>query len=131
MPLDTSGNNMPAIWMLNALIPRTQQYGSCTCWGNTDGCGELDLFETLTSGETRMTSSIHGNQAGGDSDYFARPTSGTIKVAIVLDNQQAHIKQLSSDFNFGSTLSSADYANLYAITDPYIAGSNSSTVSLS
>ncbi|KAL1302318.1 hypothetical protein AAFC00_002731 [Neodothiora populina] len=131
MPNDASGDNQPAIWMLNALIPRTQQYGSCTCWGNTNGCGELDIFEVLTKGETRMTSSIHGNQASGDSDYFAGPMSGTIKAAIVLDNQRFHIKILNSAFNIGSTLSATDYANLVASTNPYVPGGNVSTVTLS
>lgn len=54
MPLDdTSGadTDMPAIWFLNAQIPRTEQYGSCSCWAS--GCGELDVFETLDSGDTR------------------------------------------------------------------------------
>lgn len=130
MPNDSSGNNQPAIWLLNALIPRTQQYGSCNCWGNTNGCGELDVFETLDAGETRMTSSIHGNQAGGDSDYFLRPTSGTIKAAIVLDSEQAHIKILNSAFVIGSTLSASDYASLFAVGDSYVAG-NVSSVTLS
>ena len=49
MPSDTSGSaynqDMPAIWLLNAKIPRTLQYGdaSCSCWKT--GCGEMDLFE--------------------------------------------------------------------------------------
>lgn len=72
-----------------------------------------------------MTSCIHGNQAGGDSDYFLRPTSGTVKAAVVLNNQQAHIKYLDSSFNFGSALSAADYASLIA------APSDVSTVTLS
>jgi hypothetical protein len=45
MPMDpgTHGgfeSDMPAIWMLNAQIPRTTQYGpdTCNCW--TSGCGE-------------------------------------------------------------------------------------------
>ncbi len=44
MPTDSgaSGNlaDMPAIWMLNAQIPRTTQYGpaDCNCWES--GCGE-------------------------------------------------------------------------------------------
>ena len=46
MPMDgTSGFNadMPAIWMLNAQIPRTLQYGNaaCSCWES--GCGEFDV----------------------------------------------------------------------------------------
>lgn len=122
---------MPAIWMLNALIPRTQQYGSCNCWGNTNGCGELDVFEVLDAGDTKMTSSIHGNQAGGDSDYFVRPTGATIVAAVVLSQEQATIKILDAGFEIGETLSASDYAGLIATTDSYVAGSNVSTVTLS
>ena len=131
MPLNTSSANMPAIWMLNALIPRTNEYGTCQCWGNTDGCGELDLFEVLDAGNTRMVASLHGKQAGGDSDYFTRPTSGTMKAAIVMTPGQLVLKVLSSDFVFGSSLSSADLASLSGIGNTYVAGSNTSTVTLS
>jgi hypothetical protein len=54
MPDDgTSGwnQNMPAIWALNAQIPRTEQYGACSCWAS--GCGEFDIYETLDPGNTR------------------------------------------------------------------------------
>lgn len=128
MPND-SGNNQPALWFLNALIPRTQQYGSCSCWANTAGCGELDIFEVLDSGDARMESSVHSAFAGGDSDYFTRPTTGTVKVAVVLSNNQAVIKMLDSSFSFGTTLSSSDYAGLIASTDSYVSG-DVSTVSL-
>ncbi|KAK5213555.1 target of Sbf [Exophiala xenobiotica] len=86
MPLTgTTGFNMdmPAAWMLNALVPRTQQYGNCSCW--TSGCGEFDIFEVLDSGNTKCKSTWHGAHSIGDSDYFARPTGATIKVAVVLD----------------------------------------------
>jgi hypothetical protein len=43
--------NMPAIWALNSQIPRTEQYGACSCWES--GCGEFDIFETLDPGNTR------------------------------------------------------------------------------
>lgn len=108
----TGSTNEPAIWLLNALIPRTQQYGSCTCWGNTAGCGELDLFETLSNGSTYMTSSIHGVQAGGDSDYTLRPTSGTMKAAVVLNNDVLQITVLPSSFTFPTTMTAAQYASL-------------------
>lgn len=109
MPSDgtTGGTNadMPAIWMLNAQIPRTIQYGAadCSCW--TSGCGELDLFEVLDSGDIRMKSTLHGNVAGGDSDYFTRPTSGTMKAAVLMINENVHIVVLSSDYSFQQVLS--------------------------
>jgi hypothetical protein len=43
MPRDGNAGfngDMPAIWMLNAQVPRTLQYGNalCSCWES--GCGE-------------------------------------------------------------------------------------------
>jgi len=99
-----SAVNMPAIWMLNAQIPRTLQYGSalCSCW--TSGCGEFDIFEVLAPGDARAKSTLHGNIAGGDSDYFARPLTGTIKAAVVLFNNNIHIKILDNNTVFGETV---------------------------
>lgn len=110
MPLDGltgSANNedMPAIWLLNAQIPLTMQYGQadCSCW--TSGCGEFDIFEVLAPGDCRAKSTLHGNIAGGDSDYFARPTSGSITVVLFLDEDDIHIKVLDS-FDWSSSLDS-------------------------
>lgn len=66
----------PAIWLLNAEVPRAAQYG-CSCWKS--GCGEFDIVETLHSGSPYMKSTLHSNTPGGDSDFLARPTSGTMK----------------------------------------------------
>lgn len=111
MPSDsTTGFNadMPAVWMLNAQIPRTLQYGdaSCSCW--TTGCGEFDIAEVLISGDDRCKSTLHTNTPGGSSDYFARPTSGTVKMAVIFNSADgtANIQQLSSDATFPSSLSS-------------------------
>ncbi|KAK1823215.1 target of Sbf [Friedmanniomyces endolithicus] len=103
--------DMPAIWALNALIPRTLQYGaaSCSCW--TSGCGEFDLFEVLAAGDQRMKSTLHGNIAGGDSDYFKRPSDAPIKAAMVLyNNNNIHLKLLDNSTDFSSTMS-ADIIN--------------------
>lgn len=96
--------NMPAIWMLNAQIPRTLQYGQadCSCW--TSGCGEFDIFEVLAAGDTRCKSTIHGNIAGGDSDYFERPVTGTIKAAVLLYKDNMHIKIIDNSTDFGTTM---------------------------
>ncbi|KAK1810228.1 target of Sbf [Friedmanniomyces endolithicus] len=117
--------DMPAIWSLNALIPRTLQYGAadCSCW--TSGCGEFDLFEVLAPGDERMKSTLHGNIAGGDSDYFARPSSGTKKAVMVLYENNIHLKMLDDNYEFGSNMDAS------AITD--ICGSTlaqTNTVSL-
>lgn len=99
--------DMPAAWILNAQIPRTLQYGKadCSCW--TSGCGEWDIFEILDSGNTRAKSTLHGNVSGGDSNYFQRPTGGTIKAAVVFegDSMAGHIQILPDDTVFGTTMS--------------------------
>lgn len=99
--------DMPAAWMLNAQIPRTLQYGKadCSCWES--GCGEWDIFEVLDSGNTRCKSTLHGTVSGGDSNYFKRPSDGTVKVAVLYDGMSSsgHIKVLDDDTDFGETLS--------------------------
>ena len=110
MPLDpTTGFNadMPALWILNALIPRTAQYDECSCW--TSGCGEFDVYEILATGETRCKSTLHGNNSGGSSDWFKRPTDGFVKVVVVFDakSNSLSIVTLSDDaaqFGFGAKL---------------------------
>jgi Putative TOS1-like glycosyl hydrolase (DUF2401) len=95
MPLDGNtgfNGDMPAIWMLNAQIPRTVQYGKaeCSCWES--GCGEFDIVETLSSGSTRCKSTIHSNASGGDSDYILRPTSQPMKLAVVFSSATSTIR---------------------------------------
>ena len=113
MPSDTDGSNfnqdMPAIWLLNAKIPRTLQYGdaTCSCWST--GCGELDLFEILTAGSDKLITHIHDGQGnagtatggGGTQDYFSRPTSGTLKAAVIFngDDKTIHIVEVTDDFS--------------------------------
>ncbi|AET38285.1 Tos1p Ecym_2568 [Eremothecium cymbalariae DBVPG len=117
MPSDTQGSNpnqdMPAIWLLNAKIPRTLQYGdeTCSCWKS--GCGEMDLFEVLSSGSNSLITHLHDGQGkdgsqsggGGTQDYFARPVSTTLKAAAIFDEntQNVHILEVTGDF--GSTIS--------------------------
>lgn len=108
----TNNHDMPAVWLLNAKIPRTLQYGdaSCSCWST--GCGELDLFEILSSGSSKLISHLHDGQGdagttyggGGSSDYFARPTSGSFKAAVVFDGENISILEVDDDFS--SVLSS-------------------------
>ncbi|KAK5658765.1 hypothetical protein OQA88_1576 [Cercophora sp. LCS_1] len=76
------GDDMPAIWMLNAKIPYTSQYGACSCWKS--GCGEFDVFEVLEKGGTKAKSTFHSVKGGGDSNYFVRP-GGVVRLAVVFD----------------------------------------------
>ena len=106
MPHDdcTSGlaPDTPAVWMLNARIPRTDQYG-CSCWAS--GCGEFDLFEVLKQGEEWMKSTLHDQkQSFGSSDYFTRPCESTIKAAVVMKDSSATVALLPTNFDIGPTL---------------------------
>lgn len=129
MPTETSGSapsnnyDMPLIWLLNAKIPRTLQYGdsSCSCWST--GCGELDLFEILSSGEDRLISHLHSGQGsgtaqggGGSQDYFQRPTSGTVKAAAIFSNGEVHIVILDNDTDFSAGLSLETVAQWNSLT---------------
>ncbi|KAK3716652.1 target of Sbf [Vermiconidia calcicola] len=108
--------NMPAIWMLNAQIPRTLQYGNadCSCW--TSGCGEFDIFEVLASGDSRAKSTLHGNRAGGDSNYFDRPVDAPIKVGVVMYDDNIHIKILDSSMEFPSVMDEATINDILGST---------------
>lgn len=118
MPSASSGGSfnydMPAIWMLNAKIPRTLQYGdsSCSCWDS--GCGELDLFEILSAGSDKLICHLHSKQnavngfgGGGSQDWFQRPTSGSMKAAVVFSGDSIQVVQVDDSTTFGSSLSSS------------------------
>lgn len=107
MPLDGDNGfngDMPALWALNSRIPRTQQYGSCSCWDT--GCGEADLFEILALGDTKCKSTLHIAEGAGSSDYFERPVDRYIKAATVFDEKTASvvIKLLPDSFDFSEGL---------------------------
>lgn len=108
--------DMPAIWMLNAQIPHTLQYGNaeCSCW--TTGCGEFDIFEVLAPGDLRCKSTLHGNINGGDSDYFGRPVDSTIKAAVLLYKDNIHIKILDNSAVFGKTMGDTFISEMIADT---------------
>lgn len=113
MPLTgkTDANmDMPALWLLNSKIPRTQQYGGCSCWEQGGlGCGELDVFEVLNPGNTKCTSTFHFSNSIGSSDYFDRPTDKYIKVAVVFQSKTstASIAVLDPATNFSTSLTAA------------------------
>ncbi|KAI6088154.1 putative TOS1-like glycosyl hydrolase-domain-containing protein [Hypoxylon rubiginosum] len=117
MPMSSEsgdGKNMPAYWLLNAAIPRTGQYSSCSCWKGDNaspqegGCGEADIVEILRSGDTKAKSTFHFAAGTGDSHYFDRPTDSTMKVAVVFQasSSTASIKVLDDDFDFSTSLTS-------------------------
>ena len=108
--------DMPAVWMLNAQIPRTLQYGSpsCSCW--TSGCGEFDIFEVLSTGCDYLTTTLHSYQGtgtqyggGGSSDYIPRPTSSPMQAAVIFcaDSQTLNIIALGTSGAFADGLTQA------------------------
>lgn len=116
-------SDAPALWFLNAAIPRTLQYGNdrnnipCSCWST--GCGEFDAFEVLGRGEERAKSTIHrqGNLQGGDSNYFARPVGRMLKFAVIFKGYNITVAELPSDFSFSETLGE-DVINRIVAYDP-------------
>ncbi|XMA18527.1 hypothetical protein WAI453_011318 [Rhynchosporium graminicola] len=95
MPSDgqtgVNGADAPAVWLLNAKVPRVRQYGidgHCSCW---PGCGELDIAEALSVGSRLLKSTVHAEASGGDSDYFNRPMQGTMTILTVLRGDEIFI----------------------------------------
>ncbi|EXJ86941.1 hypothetical protein A1O3_03895 [Capronia epimyces CBS 606.96] len=122
MPLSGAtgwNEDMPAAWILNAQIPRTEQYGSCSCWQS--GCGEFDIFEVLDSGNLKCKSTWHGAHSIGDSNWFQRPSNETKKAAVIFDGSAstAHILWLPDDTNFDTSISQSTVAGfLDSISNP-------------
>ncbi|KAM3450835.1 hypothetical protein MY3296_005792 [Beauveria thailandica] len=108
MPMDGNvgfNGDMPAIWALNADIPRSAQYNACSCWPK---CGEFDFFEVLAKGDTKCKSTVHLASGGGSSDYFARPVDAYIKGAVVFDaDAGVSIRVLPADTDFSKGLDDA------------------------
>jgi hypothetical protein len=65
------------------------------------------MFEVLAPGDQRAKSTLHGNKAGGDSNYFARPMASTIKVGMILFDDNIHIKVLDNSVNFDNDMDSS------------------------
>ena len=93
----------------------------------SSGCGEFDIFEILTPGYNKAKSTLHGNIAGGSSDWFQRPEETSIKVGVVLYNDNIHVKILNDDHAFPSTM---DSSIISEIVDTTMAQSESRLVSL-
>lgn len=122
MPSDTStgsqtGTDMPAIWLLNAKVPRIGQYLGISCWKS--GCGELDLFEVLVNDYNKMVTALHdkqGGNGGGSSDYIARPSDSVMKAVVIFYAGEIHVQVVDSDYEFGSTLSSSQVSTWRAVS---------------
>lgn len=103
-------NNMPAIWFLNAKIPRTSQYGNCSCWGS--GCGEFDAFEVMNETQyTNLFSTIHTYQGTGNitwgipaQGYFTRKLNDTMLGGVLFGSDGNISVFMPSSLQFNSSL---------------------------
>ncbi|CAI5756353.1 unnamed protein product [Candida verbasci] len=118
MPNDTSGANisnynMPAIWLLNAKIPRTSQYSqnvNCSCWRS--GCGEFDIFEVMNTTEyLNLYSTLHDYQGTDDIEnglaegYMERDLNNIMVGGVAFDSEGTVNVWLSKDTIFDSSIS--------------------------
>lgn len=121
MPMDGNrgfNGDMPAIWALNAAVPRAAQYSACSCWPK---CGEFDFFEVLASGDDKCKSTVHLAPGGGSSDYFPRPTDAYVKAAVVFDGDAGGgvaIRVLPDDADFSKGLDAATVQSWVSSTAP-------------
>jgi hypothetical protein len=112
MPQGTSPNQ-PAIWMLNAQVLRSNQYGcNCRGMGGVGGCGELDIAEVIETNDKRDRVTTHyyfydGSVPAGGDNFAARPiNAATTYVTIIDDAGEGTIKILElgeTDFDFAAT----------------------------
>lgn len=130
MPTETQENStsfkfydMPAIWLLNAHIPRTSQYPSnanCSCWAS--GCGEFDIFEVMNGTEkNHLYSTFHTFQGIEDLGtgiqsygYIPRNTSGTMKGGLVYFTNGEMSVFVSDDTTFDSSISGSTMDKILA-----------------
>lgn len=118
----TNYTDEPAIWMLNARIVRTAQYGcNCRGVGSPGGCGELDVAEVLNSAHrTHATSTIYSYQGAVGADgisgaghYFIRPVNQSAIFVIIYDvtGKIQMLRLLPDAFDFGAALDAATVAD--------------------
>lgn len=156
MPTDTTSDksttnfNAPAIWLLNAAIPRTSQYAqnaSCSCWAS--GCGEFDVFEIMNNTDSsELLTTIHDYQGTGDINtgmaipgYIERDTDSVMMGGVYFDNDGNAVVFMSNSTTFDETISASSINSWVsdageAVTDAlssvtYVAPSSSASSSSS
>lgn len=108
--------NMPAIWFLNAKIPRTSQYnpsGNCSCWGS--GCGEFDAFEVMNGTQYRnLFSTLHTYQGTGNitygipaAGYFDRKLNDTMLGGVIFGTDGTVSVFMPEQMSFSPSLSAS------------------------
>ncbi|AAS52555.2 AEL130Cp [Eremothecium gossypii ATCC 10895] len=113
--------DLPAIWLLNARIPRTAQYpnnADCSCWAS--GCGEFDVFEAMNATESyHLYSAFHTFQGIDDVGsgiqppaFFERRPRGVMRGGVIFDSV-GHVRVFMSDaVSFERNISSAKLASM-------------------
>lgn len=122
MPQENNGNediinyNSPAIWLLNAQIPRTSQYSmnsNCSCWAS--GCGEFDIFEIMNNTHsTELLTTIHDYQGTDNINtgiiipgYIERNFNSVMKGGVIFDNSGNAVVFMSNSTTFNNTITAA------------------------
>lgn len=125
---NTTYPNLPAIWLLNAHIPRTSEYPanySCSCWDS--GCGEFDIFEVMnTTDMYKFTSTLHtyqqtdnvqdGTQAQAWTD---RTTHSEMVGGVVFDSNGTASVFMSNQTSLDDTISASTLRSWLSSTSNY------------
>lgn len=116
----TDGYDMPAIWLLNAHIPRTSQYplnGNCSSWNS--GSGEFDIFEVMNYTErNHFYSTIHDFQGTDDIGtglqnfgYLERTPESVMTGGVIFAEDKTITVFLSNDTTIGDTIDNSDLSS--------------------
>ncbi|KAG6962154.1 hypothetical protein JG688_00008741 [Phytophthora aleatoria] len=104
--------DQPAMWMLNAQVMHSNQYGcNCRGIGPVGGCGELDIAEVIETNPSRDKVTTHyyfydGTVLSPGGDNFAPRSydSNTVYVTLIDDSNEGLIKIVELEsFDFTQT----------------------------
>lgn len=108
-----SSPNQPAVWMLNAQVLRSNQYGcNCRGMGAKGGCGELNIAEVIETNDARDKVTTHyyfydgSVPAGRDNFAPRRYDSATTYLTIIDDSGEGVVKIVEirgDDFDFSAS----------------------------
>jgi len=116
MPNDNSGtnnNNLPAVWILNGQVVRTNQWGcNCRGVGSNGGCGEFDIVEAIPGrSDQDLTSTFYSfKQSLGANSVFRRPVNSATTYVVVFDGSGPGKIQVMEfpNFPFNAQISHSD-----------------------
>ncbi|OWZ13273.1 Secretory protein OPEL [Phytophthora megakarya] len=112
MPNSGKMPNQPAMWMLNAQVLHSNQYGcNCRGMGPVGGCGELDIAEVIETNSARDKVTTHyyfydGTVLSPAGDNFAPRSydTTTVYVTLIDDSNDGLIKIVELEkFDFTQT----------------------------